>query len=111
MANSSNCAAFASMRMISSTRAEYIALHFHRADYPTELIQSSFERAFLEDRNELLKSKPEKANTKNDNLYLITTHHPTFREVNNIVSRNLDLLDRSSSKRPIIQANIVRRFR
>ena len=53
-----------------------------------------------------------KDRTNNENnLYLITTHLPTFREVNNIVSRNLDLLDRSSSTRPIVNANIIRSFR
>ena len=85
-------------------QSKILALHFHRVFYLTELIQGSFERAFLQNRDELLKPKPETNDANKDNLYLITTHHPTFREVNNIVSCNLDLLDRSSSTRPVIQA-------
>ena len=108
---------FLRLRRICSNEEDFVsesrilALHFRRADYPKELIQSSFERAFLQDRNQLLIPKPDQTSANKDNLYLITTHHPTFREVNNIVSRNLDLLDRSSSTRPIIQANIIRGFR
>ena len=47
---------------------------------------------------------------KEDGLFLIPTHHPTFHEVNNIVTSNLDLLDRSSSTRPIVQTKITRGF-
>ena len=108
---------FLRLRLICSNEEDFIhqskilTLHFHRANYLTELIRSSFERAFLQNREELLKPKPETNDANKDNLYLITTHHPTFREVNNIVSCYLDLLDRSKSTRPVIQANIVWGFR
>ena len=49
--------------------------------------------------------------TTEDNLYLVTTHHPTFFEVNKIVCDNLELLDSSSSTRPVLQTKIVRGFR
>ena len=81
------------------------------ANYPLNLIQTSFERALAQNRADLLKPKMKDTTNNENNLYLITTHHPTFREVNNIVSRNLDLLDRSSSTRPIVNANIIRGFR
>ena len=38
--------------------------------------QSSFERAFLQERKELLLPKVQEKDPDQDNLYLITTHHP-----------------------------------
>ena len=109
---------FLRLRRICSTEKDYIqesqmlAFHFHQANYPTKLIQESFERAYLQERQALLQPKPESTTGPNkDNLYLITTYHPTFHEVNRIVNQNMDLLDRSSSTRPIIQAPLIRGFR
>ena len=111
---------FLRLKRICSTEDEFVrnskllALYFHKADYPVELIQSSFERAYIQDRCMLLAPIPDTPNhteDQDDTLFLITTHHPTFREVNNIVSSNLDLLDRSSSTRPIVQTKITRGFR
>ena len=49
---------------------------------------------------------------RDDNkLFLITTHHQTFRRVNNIVSKNKELLDKSSSTRLILQAEIIHGYR
>ena len=109
---------FLRLRRICSTEEDFImksktlAFHFHQANYPSKLIQESFERAFVQNRQALLVPKPDtEAGTNKDNLYLITTYHPTFHEVNRIVNQNMDLLDRSSSKRPIIQAPLIRGFR
>ena len=108
---------FLRLRRICSTEESFVAesrklsLYFHRADYPAELIQSSFERAFLQDRTILITPKEETETPTDDNLYLITTHHPTFFEVNKIVSNNLELLDGSSSTRPILQTKLIRGFR
>ena len=88
-----------------------LAFHFHQANYPTKLIQESFERAYLQERQALLQPKPYSNTGNKDNLYLITTYHPTFHEVNRIVIQNMDLLDRSSSSRPIIQTPLIRGFR
>ena len=96
------------------TNSKLLALHFHRANYPLDVIQTSFEEANLKDRAKLLISKSGITTddlNKNDSLLLITTHRPTFHEVNNIVSSNLDFLDRSSSTRPILQSSILRSFR
>ena len=100
---------FLRLRRICSTEESFVAeskklsLYFHRADYPADLIQSSFERAYLQDRITLITPTVRNETTTEDNLYLITTHHPTFFEVNKIVSDNLELLDSSSSTRPILQ--------
>ena len=65
----------------------------------------------MQNRQVLLQPKPISDSDPNNNLYLITTYHPTFHEVNRIVNRNMDLLDRSSSTRPIVQAPLIRGFR
>ena len=44
-------------------------------------------------------------------LFLITDYHPSFRAVLDIVSNNWDILDNSSSTRPILQIPVVRGFR
>ena len=85
--------------------------HFHQADYPLKLIQESFRRAYHQDMKQLLTPKPDTTKAGDDNLYLITTFHPTFNVVNKIVTRNMDLLDRSSSTRPALKAILVRGFR
>ena len=91
-------------------QSKIMAGHFLRANYPPKLVQTSFERAYLQDRNTLLTSSKEKTNAQ-DSLFLVTTFHPTFRAVNDIVSLNMDLLDRSSSTRSALQANLIRGFR
>ena len=94
------------------TESKIMAYHFHQANYPLKLIQESFERAFHQDRKQLLRPKPDiDIDSEVDNLYLITGFHPTFNEVNKIVTRNMDLLDRSSSTRPALHARLVRGFR
>ena len=107
---------FSRLRRICSSihgfieQSKIMAGHFLRANYPPKLVQTSFERAYLQDRNTLLTSSKEKINDQ-DSLFLVTTFHPTFRAVNDIVSRNMDLLDRSSSARSALQANLIRGFR
>ena len=94
------------------SKSKVMAYHFHNAGYPNKLIQESFERAFFQDRDALLIPKPDTKAVRDDNkLFLITTHHPPFRGVNNIVSKNKELLDKSSSTRPILQAEIIHGFR
>ena len=110
---------FLRLRRICSDEADFIAesrtmaYHFHKAGYPDKLIQDSFDRAFYLDREPLLIPKPDKRSEDRDEnkLFLITTHHPTFRGVNDIVSRNRELLDKSSSTRPTMQTEMVHGFR
>ena len=89
-----------------------MAYHFHQADYPLKLIQESFERAYHQDRKQLLIPKPDTSKyLGDDNLYLVTTFHSTFNEVNKIVTSNMGLPDKSSSTCPALRARLVRGFR
>ena len=92
-------------------KSKTMAYHFHLADYPDNLIQSSFERAFLQERDQLLEPKPDKVGSQDERLFLITTHHPTFRCVNEILTKNMELLGKSSSTRPILETDLVQGFR
>ena len=84
--------------------------NFIKADYPPGVIRKAFERVFRSDRNSLLNpaTEDEKDEEKNDKTFLITTFHPNFRECDKIVERNWDLLDRSSSTRPLIKLDLIK---
>ena len=84
--------------------------NFIKADYPPGVIRKAFERVFHSDRNSLLNpaTEDEKDEEKNDKTFLITTFHPNFRECDKIVERNWDLLDRSSSTRPLIKLDLIK---
>ena len=103
-----DCTTYADLKNLQSKQWTF---HFHHE--PIELIQSLFERVLLQNRSELLlpKSDIHTAETNNLTTYQITTHHPIFREVNNIVSRDVDRLHPVSFARQILQANIIRGFR
>ena len=45
---------------------------------------------------------------KTENTFLITTFHPNFRECDKVVSSNWDLLDKSSSTRPLLKLNLIK---
>ena len=111
--NSSDCAEFVVMKMTSSPKSEKLALSFHKANYPDETIQNGFDKAYYIDRSSLLKKGPSTDNKQKDDpkLFLITDHHPSFRAVLDIVSNNWDMLDNSSSTRPLLQIPVVRGFR
>ena len=110
---------FLRLRKICSDDEDFIiqsrklALSFHKANYPDQVIQSGFVRAFNSDREVLLapKYKPLIKEEKQKKLFLITGYHPTFRAVLDIVSKNEDMLDKSSSTRPILNVPLVRGFR
>ena len=85
--------------------------NFIKADYPPNVIRESFKKVFLLDRITLLNNLPieeEDKEATNDKTFLITTFHPNFRECNNIVQRNWDLLDKSSSTRPLLKLNLIK---
>ena len=48
-------------------------------------------------------------NEEADKTFLITTFHPYLRECDKIVERNWDLLDKSSSTRPLLKLNMINR--
>ena len=43
-----------------------------------------------------------------DKTFLITTFHPNFRECDKIVNRYWDLLDKSSSTRPLLKLDLIK---
>ena len=107
-------------RICSSTddfvkESKMLAFYFHKAEYPITMIQSASEKACLRDRKSLLAPTPIMGNTQEESpsseLFLITTFHPFFNGVNNIVTENWKLLDRSSSTRPLMESKITRGFR
>ena len=78
------------------------------------MIQSAFEKVFLRDQKSLLASIPATGNPREESsdreLFLITTFHPFFNDVNRIVTENLELLNRSSSTRPLMGTKLTRGF-
>ena len=94
------------------TQSRKLALSFHKANYPDEVIQTSFDKAYIIDRETLFQrdtSKP--VESKDPKLFLITDYHPSYRAVLDIVSQNWDMLDNSSSTRPLLHIPVIRGFR
>ena len=90
-------------------RCREMSRHFIRAHYPPNIIKDAFNRVYQTPRDTLLTLKPVEENKQNSTKsFLITTFHPFFRECDNIVTRNWDLLDRSSSTRPLMNLQVIR---
>ena len=83
--------------------------NFIRADYPPKVIRDAFDKVYHSDRMLLLNPIPKEEPTdeESDKTFLITTYHPNFRECDKIVERNWDLLDKSSSTRPLLKLNMI----
>ena len=72
-------------------KSKQLAFYYHQADYPISLIQSSFAKTFVLDRNTMLYPKvttTEEREKDENRIFLITTYHPTFNNVNDIVNAN-----------------------
>ena len=91
-------------------RCREMSKHFIRANYPPQVITEAFNKVYTQSRETLLLPKTPTATKTSDSnqSFLITTFHPSFRECTNIVSRNWDLLDRSSSTRPLMTLRIIK---
>ena len=95
-----------------TVQSRLLAYSFHKANYPDNIIQDGFNRAFKLDRDSLLnKTNPKSNQDGKDKLFLITDFHPSYRAVLDITYNNWDMLDNSSSTRPLLQVPIVRGFR
>ena len=94
-------------------QSKKLASSFHKANYPDNIIQEGFNKAFAFDRNKLLKpSRMDKSDSdKRDSLFLITDYHPSYRVVLDITSNIWDMLDNSSSTRPLLHIPVIRGFR
>ena len=72
-------------------KSKQLAFYFHKADYPIDLIQAAFAKTFVLDRDTLLAPKvksTDKSDQDEKRVFLITTYHPTFNNVNSIVKEN-----------------------
>ena len=111
---------FLRVRRICSNTDDFVfhsrnlARYFLKADYPADLIQESFDKAFQKDRHILI-HPPLKDRTVDkefpEEIFLISTYHPAGGFLNDIIRKNWDLLDRSSSTRPILNWKITKGFR
>ena len=92
------------------SRCREMSRHFISANYPPDIITSAFNRVFTMERQTLLTPKADVTQTDlpTDKSFLITTFHPYFRECDTIVTRNWDLLDRSSSTRPLMNLRVIK---
>ena len=94
--------------------SKQLAVYFNKADYPIDLIQSALAETFVMDRDTPLIPKvksTEKLYQDKKRIFLITTYHSTFNNVNSSVKDNWNLLDRSSSTCPMMDTIVVRGFR
>ena len=93
--------------------AREMSKHFLRAKYPPEILQKAFSKAFHLDRETLLnpKQNSQDPDMDLDEVFLITTYHPGGRILGDIVKRNWDLLDKSSSTRDVINWKVTQGFR
>ena len=84
--------------------------NFIKADYPPIVIREAFARVFHSDRHTLLNPQldEEKDKDEEDKTFLITTFHPNFKECDKIIGWNWDLLDKSSSTRPLLKLNLIK---
>ena len=89
-------------------RCRDMSRHFIRANYPANIIKDAFNRVYPLDRLELLSPRTQTDKLDPNTGILITTFHPFFRECDQIITRNWDILDRSSGTRPLMNLNIIR---
>ena len=111
---------FLRVRRICSNDDDYIkhgkdlARHFLRAEYPANVVQQAFERAYDKERRLLLYPAPKQVLSDKDiipEIFLISTYHPSGSFLDQLIRKNRDLLDRSSSTRSILNWKITKGFR
>ena len=93
--------------------AREMSKHFLRAKYPPAILQKAFSKAFHLDRDSLLKPKEDNQDPDAylDEIFLITTYHPSGRILGDIVKQNWDMLDKSSATREVINWKVTQGFR
>ena len=94
------------------SNARIMAGHFMKADYPPKVVQEGFSKAYHTNRNNLLNPTNRTPTEKNkDEIFLITTYHPSGRILSDITKGNWDMLDKSSSTREVLDWKVVQGFR
>ena len=92
-------------------RCREMSKYFIKADYPADVIRKAFAKVFHSDRQTLLNPIRVEEETNRDDeerTFLITTFHPNFRACNQIIQRNWDILEKSSSTRPLLKLNLIK---
>ena len=108
---------FLRVRRICSSDTDFVkhsremGHHFLRADYPANIVQEAFSRAYHKDRATLLNPPPRETEEDTTNIFLITTYHPGGRILGDVVKQNWDMLDKSSSTREILNWKTTQGFR
>jgi hypothetical protein len=84
--------------------------HFLRRRYPIELLEEAAILARRQDR-ELLLDQQRKPKEKQDDVFLITTYHPTDSGVVDVVKKNWDILGKSPTTQFIQQKRLLCGYR
>ena len=84
----------------------YILYHFRERGYPMNLLQHAFDRVRQLDRETLLKATRE-LTTDEEIVALVTTYSPKFNDLSEIVKRNWELLERSSTTKKLAESKII----
>jgi hypothetical protein len=91
---------FLRVRRVCTNMADFekhvleMSRHFLRRGYPMELLEEAAILARRQERETLL-NKQKEPKGKQDNVFLITTYHPTDNTVRDVVRKNWDLLGKS----------------
>ena len=91
-----------------------LAGHFIRCGYPCPLALNSLERAEKLDRKflldkQLLEFPTQPIGTKHQktNFYCVTTHNPNNPPLRDIISKNLEILGKTKTTRPLLDTKII----
>ena len=84
-----------------------LSLHFLRRGYPEELILEAAILARQLDRSLLLQTVEKELNKDSDNIFLITTFHPSDHTIREIVHNNWDILGQSTHTEYIYKKKLV----
>ena len=87
--------------------AEMLSKHFLRRGYPLELVLQAVLDVRRKDRSDLLQPKPPKDQSKNQDLFLITTHQPGEHPLRTIVEDNWPLIGRTNTTECLFSNNII----
>ena len=84
-----------------------LSLHFLRREYPEDLILDAAILARQLDRTTLLKPTEDQTDNNKENIFLITTFHPSDHTVREIVHKNWEILGQSAHTEYIYKKKLV----
>ena len=104
------------IRRICSETSDFIkhsiekGRHFIRRGYPLDLVVDSFTKALHKQRSVLLAAPKVEPDKEPANI-LVSTYNPGFRGIQTLVTKNWDLLGKSSSTRDIYKTKLIMAWR